>query len=440
VRAVDRGSVEAGAAEEGEGKSRLFAVRCSSEVRGKLSFARGAAARVAGRMLHLSEAAELVAAEVLSALPVEEEKEACEEAGVSWSGASEAARDEAVRPPWRAGGAGRDLPRLPSRRGPGPGSPADGATPFPGGAVGADGVPALAGAGADERAPSSGMRALVRLERTAALNNTFARAWRTGALPWMKASLLVPLVRVDPLGGSLGEWVEWAGRVTARRLEEDVERAVLLAETDPAAFRQGGGLPPEARDGDDRGIGAHPRTPQETCWARFIGPPDVVQLFKAVHCTVRRRMERQTGKLPTAGEALGAMLDHALSTWGALDDKVAARHRIFARDGWRCAAPGCSSMQNLHDHHIRFRSAQGGNALENRITLCAFHHLRGVHAGLLRCGGRAPDGLRWEMGIRPDRPPRLAYRSGDIRVGARNSSLRRVERPGTAAAPSPAPA
>jgi hypothetical protein len=345
-------------------------------------------------------------------------------------------------------------------------------------------------------------RALVRLERTATLSDTFARAWRRGELSWVKASLLVPLVKADPLGEFLEEWVEWAGRVTVRRLEEDVERAAMLAETDPVAFRRGGGLPPEAAHASDREIGAHGKgheghlaepgesgpgsgTPlpepvsdrsdreigahvsgtrddpvmtgaaaagddreirartesprredPEICWARFIGPPDVVQLFKAVLCTVRRRLERESGRLPTSGEALGVMLDHAFSTWGALDQKVAARHKIFARDGWRCAVPGCSSMQNLHDHHIRFRSAQGGDAPENRITLCAFHHLRGVHAGLLRCVGRAPDGLRWEMGIRPGVTPRLAYRSGDIRVPTEIRSLRRAARPGAAAAPS----
>ncbi len=151
---------------------------------------------------------------------------------------------------------------------------------------------------------------------------------------------------------------------------------------------------------------------------RFIGPADVVQLFRAVLCTVRRRMERDEGRLPTEGEALGAMLDHVLSSWGALDTKVAARHRVFARDGWRCATPGCTSMQNLHSHHIRFRSAQGSDAPENRISLCAFHHLRGVHAGLLRCVGRAPDGLTWEMGIRPGVTPLLSYRSGDLQVPA----------------------
>ena len=85
---------------------------------------------------------------------------------------------------------------------------------------------------------------------------------------------------------------------------------------------------------------------------RFIGPADVVQLFRAVLCTVRRRMESDMGRLPTEGEALEAMLDHVFFTWG-VRTKVPARHRVFDRDGWRCAAPGCTSMQNLHDHTYR---------------------------------------------------------------------------------------
>ena len=127
-------------------------------------------------------------------------------------------------------------------------------------------------------------------------------------------------------------------------------------------------------------------------------------------------MGRESGRLPTAGEALGVMLDHCLSTWGVLDQKIATRHKVFDRDGWRCTVPGCTSMQNLHDHHIRYRSAQGSNAPTNRTAVCAYHHLRGLHAGLLRCVGRAPDGLRWEMGIRPGVTPRLVYRSGDVRI------------------------
>jgi hypothetical protein len=295
----------------------------------------------------------------------------------------------------------------------------------------------------------------VRLERAALASAPFARAYRAGSLSWVKAAVLVPMVSADPLGCFMEDWVAWARRVTVRRLREDVEHALALAETDRVAFRRGGGLPAEAQGeghaeryagaqaahhADHRGereIGAaerlarqayssedfgsrHPEplksAPEEVCWARFFGPPDVVQLFRAVLCTVRRRVEQETGRLPTSGAALGVMLDHVLSTWGVLDEKVSARYRVFARDGWRCAVPGCTSMQNLHDHHIRFRSAGGGEELDNRISLCAFHHLRGVHAGLLRCVGRAPDGLRWEMGIRPGRAPLLVYRSGDIRV------------------------
>ena len=70
---------------------------------------------------------------------------------------------------------------------------------------------------------------------------------------------------------------------------------------------------------------------------------------------------------------------------------------MFARDGWRCTVPGCTAYRNLHAHHLEFRSAGGSDDPSNCITLCAFHHLRGIHTGLIRgrgglirCRGRAP--------------------------------------------------
>jgi hypothetical protein len=156
----------------------------------------------------------------------------------------------------------------------------------------------------------------------------------------------------------------------------------------------------------------------ETCTASFVGPADIVRLFRAVLCTVRRRIGEHSGRLPSRGDALEAMLGHAFESWGA-DARVPARHAVFARDGWRCSVPGCTSMQNLHDHHIRFRSAGGSDAPHNRITLCAFHHLRGVHGGLLGCIGRAPDGVMWQMGLRPGVTPRFLFRAGEIRAAAR---------------------
>jgi len=84
---MDRGSVDAAEANEATGHSRVFETRCSPDVRWKWYAARGAASRAAGRMLHVAEAAELIAAEVLSALPLDEDadQEACDEAGASWS-------------------------------------------------------------------------------------------------------------------------------------------------------------------------------------------------------------------------------------------------------------------------------------------------------------------------------------------------------------------
>ena len=489
VRKVDRGSVEAGAVDEATARSRGFEVRCSAEVRCKWHAARGAARQAAGRMLHPSEVAELIAAEVLSAVPMDEqaEEEACETAGVSWTQAKEEEGDEAEtasRPPRQRKGAetmGSTLslprPSLPPAL-----------EPLLEGLADADAFdlderfrralsmeqrlearigPLLTlvwkgwvhraleyrtrDAYARERLgmDPTRARALVRLERTLVLNDSFARAYRGGALSWVKAGVLAPLVSADSLGWFVEEWVSWAGRVTVRRLREDVERALVLSETDPEAFRRGGGRPPQVcgdREigalllgpekgvaGDEREIDAALKAwerplegaergnapasaPEEVCTARFIGSADVVQLFRAVLCTVRRRMECETGRLPTEGEALGAMLDHVLAVWDDLDEKTAKRHKVFARDGWRCTAPGCTSMQNLHSHHIRFRSAQGPDDPENRTTLCVFHHLRGVHAWRLRCVGRAPHGLKWEMGLRPGRPPLLSYRSGDVRI------------------------
>jgi hypothetical protein len=229
--------------------------------------------------------------------------------------------------------------------------------------------------------------------------------------------------------------------VTVRRLQEDVEQALVLHETDPPLFEETGGLPTarvaaeqgaakseateqataspiqERRDSQDRQTGAKPTPTAETCRLFWNGPREVARLFRAVLCTVRRHLERQTGHLPTDGEALDAMLEHVFEAWstGLGEKRVRAAHRVFARNGWRCTVPGCSSYRELHDHHIRFRSAGGSDAESNRTTLCAWHHLRGVHAGpaRLRLRGRAPQRLHYELGLRRGAPALLRYDAGD---------------------------
>jgi hypothetical protein len=62
-----------------------------------------------------------------------------------------------------------------------------------------------------------------------------------------------------------------------------------------------------------------------------------------------------------------------------------------------------------HGHHIVFRSAGGSDDPKNLVSLCATHHLRGIHGGTVRVWGEAPDRLHWQLGVRPGLPPLLEY-------------------------------
>jgi hypothetical protein len=96
-----------------------------------------------------------------------------------------------------------------------------------------------------------------------------------------------------------------------------------------------------------------------------------------------------------------ALLEDFVETWDPPEhaDDLSA-DPIFVRDGWRCAAPACSSRRNLEDHHVHYRSHLGGNGQHNRVCLCRFHHQRGEHGGLASCRGTAPLALTWRLGMR----------------------------------------
>ena len=59
-----------------------------------------------------------------------------------------------------------------------------------------------------------------------------------------------------------------------------------------------------------------------------------------------------------------------LPAWMALE--------CFKRDGWHCR--NCNSTQNLHPHHIVYKSQGGPDTLYNLVTLCMNCH-RDVHEG-----------------------------------------------------------
>jgi hypothetical protein len=139
----------------------------------------------------------------------------------------------------------------------------------------------------------------------------------------------------------------------------------------------------------------------------------VARLFRAVLATLQRHLERVLRRPSSEHEAFEVMLDHALEDWGS-HGPLPRKYRVFARDGWRCTVPGCTGYRNLQDHHIVFRSAGGSDELANRTTLCAWHHLRAIHAGLVRCLGRAPGRLRFALGLRTGQAPLVRYASGDV--------------------------
>ncbi len=299
-------------------------------------------------------------------------------------------------------------------------------------------------------------RGLLRIERAAAHSPELAAAYRSGVLSWVAAQALVPVILADSLGRFAASWVAHAARVTVRQLRDDAERALLVFEADPDLWARTGGLPeqlttdaqPKADPAQEIGArvqtsdGSLEGTVEADGWIRldnggriepivwklmaasdepitadvpactgpvalrFLAPVSVAALFRAVHACVQRGLTAARGADVTASDALELMLDHVIRVW---DRRITTGHRIYERHGWRCAVPGCSSRRSLHDHHIFFRSAGGADTWNNRVALCAFHHLRGVHARLIRVTGEAPHGLRFEL-------PLETFVSGDFRV------------------------
>ncbi len=150
------------------------------------------------------------------------------------------------------------------------------------------------------------VRALLRLERAGHLSPTLASAYRAGRLSWVQAHALVPVLLIAHARPYSDVWIGWATQVSVRRLEEDVDRALLLNETDPEAFARTAGLPGDAFGGTadaeggrsgaerspERQIGAQLRDTAETSRLFVHAPRAVTRLVRAVLCTMRRACRR----------------------------------------------------------------------------------------------------------------------------------------------------
>ena len=134
---------------------------------------------------------------------------------------------------------------------------------------------------------------------------------------------------------------------------------------------------------------------QLTALARRRLPPDDDSRLGPAARLARVYVERRQ-RVPDWVGLLALLEEYVLSNDTV--QKRRPRSRIAERDGYRCTAPGCTSRANLQQHHLRYRSQQGGDEDANRVLLCAFHHLQGEHGGLAQCRGRAPLGIVWRLG------------------------------------------
>jgi len=454
VRRVDRcAREEIGQADPDEGRRVGVFVRCTPEVRARWWHARQVANRVAGHTLSMGEFAEVLTAEVVSAVGVDgpplEDTQSAQRASETHA-AEEGAASKQVP---RYGSVRCGVPRGAVTRTPHPDAAPqfiaaltrdlDSADAFELdarlrralrlearrlarlseqlervvvlGIHRAIGFASLDGYAVEHlgMAPSRA-RALLRVARASAQCDALRTAFAAGRLSWVQAHALVPLLLEPAARPHGGAWVRRAERVSVRRLCDDVE----------AALATGAWAPPAHPTDLQIGAIASSRTAQDTTAPRaqifFAASPEVVHLFRAALATVQRRLEHLLRRPVSPSRALEEMLAHALATWVAHDPHADGPRyrRVFERDGWRCTVPGCSSYRNLHGHHIVFRSRRGSNALANLTTLCAWHHQRGVHGSgpVISCTGRAPHALRFALGLRPGNPPLLAYGPGEVRM------------------------
>jgi hypothetical protein len=233
-------------------------------------------------------------------------------------------------------------------------------------------------------------RALVALERKTWEDDTFATAYRAGDISWVRALTILPVV-AEPTAHA---WVERAGEVPVRRLADEVEWALTVRDgLTPIAPR----APGSSLEIGERQMCTRPEWAMPDAEITFSAASSVVALLRTGIVAFAHPRDSLVG-------GLESLLLHVKAEWEAQP-----RHRdpIFARDGWRCAVPVCTARRNLHDHHLVFRSRGGGNGRANRITLCVWHHLRGIHAGRVRAEGGAPDSVAWEIGVRTGHRPLL---------------------------------
>ncbi len=245
-------------------------------------------------------------------------------------------------------------------------------------------------------------RSLIRLEANPADGrDELADAYRRGDLSWVRALALLPVMSERHAAA----WIERARCVTIRRLFDEVrwaldmrDRAWMFMELVPPPLgtrlqhsNEEAERQMRALYGDEMAARIAKQAPDDTTFVRLAGPASVIDLFY----DVLQAFRDPAVPWEPAWRALERVLLHAKAQWS---DVPRHRNPIHDRDGWRCRVPACSSRRNLQEHHVLYRSRGGGNERGNRISICAWHHLRGIHTGRVRATGDAEQKIRWQLG------------------------------------------
>jgi hypothetical protein len=176
-------------------------------------------------------------------------------------------------------------------------------------------------------------------------------------------------------------WIAKAEKVPCIDLRREIEAADEIRTRGEAALIAGGPLGGEA----------------QMCGGSALDLP-VPRRVRLLLDAAVRAARMGSDRWLTPGACLGIVAQHFIDTWrGAVPRRRSRQQRVVDRDGGRCRVPGCSRPA-AHVHHVVFRSAGGGDEEENLVSLCAAHHLHGVHLGWIRVRGEAPDALAWELG------------------------------------------
>ena len=257
-----------------------------------------------------------------------------------------------------------------------------------------------------------------RLARALEHYPRLSRAYDEGRVGFESAQIVVRLLHASGADLALEEaWVERAEEATVKRLRDESraiarrqgyeDRTGRAAPLDDAVWHSSlmqrpGEIRARVHELARRAVASR----CSDVFLRLTLPEELARDFLAAVESARRGLAADArtfsargGSVPSWAGLL-ALLEDYVETWDLPEAMPRRRSgEVYAREGWRCFAPGCTSRRNLEDHHLEYRSRGGDvKAMTNRVCLCAFHHRQGEHGDLATCRGEAPLGLLWRLG------------------------------------------